>query len=221
MLSLLFLVLSTSVTAKAVDAGCNTLTVFNDLHRKLGVKEKESALSLHLKLMEVKRAIPELVRDRERWKSLYVDYETPFVHRLWLQLGEYRVYLHKIEPIESSLVSEPEKNALFHTHNWKSIVQVISGRYEMGVGYGPGIIFPPVEETVIVSENTIYSMTDPDDWHYVLPLEGPVYTLMIAGPKWDRETPTIPQKALGPLNEWQKSELFQFFEEAFPLPTEH
>lgn len=50
----------------------------------------------------VKKAMPELLRDPNRWKTLDVNYETPRVERVWTTFNEFRVYMHKIYPCQKA-----------------------------------------------------------------------------------------------------------------------
>ena len=59
------------------------------------------------------------------WKTLDVNYEPPQVHRMWVQHGDYRVNLHRIFPC---------KMPIYHPHPWPSVILVLDGEYEMGVG---------------------------------------------------------------------------------------
>ena len=58
-------------------------------------------------------------------------------------------------------------------------------------------------------------MTDPDAWHYVRPLGGPTFSLMVTGKPWDRPSPR-PGKELHPLTAGQVQELFGFFRARYP-----
>ncbi len=42
-----------------------------------------------------------LLQNESAWNSLNIDYEKPNVHRLWRQIGEYRLNLQRIFPCES------------------------------------------------------------------------------------------------------------------------
>ena len=82
-------------------------------------------------LEAVEQKLPELLRDEAGWNSLFIDYHPPTVERLWRTWGEYRVSLHRIHPCERG-------TALFHPHPWPSAMRILSGEYEMAVGYGSG-----------------------------------------------------------------------------------
>lgn len=154
-------------------------------------------------LAAAERALSGLLRERPlKWQSLDIDYHPPRVERLWqpfeLEGETYRIYLHKIYPCEPH-------EALFHPHPWPSAMRVVSGNYEMGIGYGTGIEPPPVAARMVVfaqshSRDFKYEMTDPNAWHYVRPLVVPAWTVMVTGRPWNREAPSSaePLKPLSP-----------------------
>ena len=160
-------------------------------------------------LEAVERALPRLLLDEQRWQGKFIDYHPPFVERLWLAWeGDCRVNLHRLLPCESSA-------ALFHPHPWPSIMRVLSGTYEMAVGYGPGQITPPPAAVLTVSGDLIYEMSEKDAWHYVRPVGEPCYSLMISGPPWDRWSPAA-SKPLSALDEEQRQRIFTFFRTRYP-----
>jgi len=139
-------------------------------------------------LAEVEDNLSVLLEDEERWNSLDVDYDPPRVERVWTEYGEYRVNLHKIHPCEK---------ALFHPHPWPSAVKVVSGSYEMAVGYEHGYdplgsfdqhVVPAQVTLIVLAKGSSYEMVDVRDWHYVRPLGGPSMSLMVTGRPWLRES---------------------------------
>lgn len=142
-------------------------------------------------LAEAEHSLGNLLYMSEPWNSLDVDYEPPRVERLWKD-WKYgcRIYLHRIHPCDT---------ALFHPHPWPSAVKVVSGQYEMGVGYGAGQERPPVASLTVLRSGSSYAMTDPNGWHWVRPLGEPSLSVMVTGPKWDRWSPS-PDFKLKPLS---------------------
>jgi hypothetical protein len=132
-------------------------------------------------LEAVEKALPELLTRRD-WNSLRVTYEPPEVERVWRTWDEHRILLHCIHPCAPG-------RPLVHPHPWPSIVKVLAGRYEMGVGHGPGVVSPPIAMTMIAGAGTTYAMTDRDSWHYVRPLDEPSFSVMVIGKPWQREMP--------------------------------
>lgn len=125
--------------------------------------------------------LPALLDQPERWSSLDVNYEPPRVERLWMDLDGHRVYLHRIHPCEK---------ALYHPHPWPSAIKIVSGSYEMGVGYGVGDAVPPEAARVRLAAGSSYVMVEPDGWHYVRPLgPDPSLSLMVTGERWQRWSP--------------------------------
>ncbi len=151
--------------------------------------------------------LDQLLRDPIGWNTMLVDYEPPTVYRLWRQLDDdHRIYLHRIHACEY---------ALFHAHPWPSVVQLISGEYEMAVGHGRGNMEPPIACTTRLVGGASYEMVDPDGWHYVRPISTVSWSLMITGRPWDRTSPgkhmTHPE-----LTETTAREILTYFREATP-----
>jgi hypothetical protein len=159
-------------------------------------------------LREVESELPVLLRDEASWKSVFIDYHPPTVERLWLPWRDYRVCLHRIYPCAPG-------EALFHPHPWPSVMRILSGEYEMAVGYGKGESPPPIAALMIAAGDFRYEMTDTDAWHYVRPLRVPTMSLMITGKPWDRPAPTA-SKLLRPLKPEQCAGIFAFFRERYP-----
>lgn len=158
-------------------------------------------------LRRVEEVLPELLLDEAGWETLFVDYHPPYVERLWRPWFGYRVYLHRIHPCS---VAE----ALFHPHPWPSAMRIVSGTYEMAVGFGEGEKVPPTAARIILSTGSEYEMTHPDGWHYVRPLGRPALSLMVTGTPWDRSSPKS-EKALSPLTTAKRDEILKFFREYY------
>ncbi len=143
-------------------------------------------------LGEIEDKMPKLLVDVSGWKSLDIDYDQPRVERVYRQYGDYRIYLHRIHACA-------EGESLLHPHPWPSIVRVISGIYEMGIGSSSTNEPPPVVAKVTFNlSGGIYEMPHRDGWHYVRPLAGVSHSLMVAGPPWNRWAPSS-NKPLKPL----------------------
>lgn len=157
----------------------------------------------------IEEDLPDLLfLQREAWKDVYVDYHAPFVERLWRPWKHYRIYLHRILPCASN-------EALFHPHPWPSAMKVVSGSYEMAIGYGSGMRAPPHAAKVILPKGSIYEMTEPDAWHYVRPIGGPSLSIMVTGEPWNRETHKSPTP-LSPLSFERREALFRDFFSHYP-----
>jgi len=155
-----------------------------------------------------------LLDDPDGWNSLDVDYEPPRVERLWRPFqGDYRLYLHRIYPCEK---------ALFHPHPWPSAVKIMTGSYEMGVGYrepnkllvgeDDGSEPPPVATTIILTKGSTYEMINPHGWHWVRPLGGTSYSIMVTGRPWEPRhwVPRADHK-LGPITNQAKADILALF----------
>ena len=93
-------------------------------------------------------------------------------------------------------------------------MRILTGEYEMAVGYGKGESPPPIAALMIAGGDFRYEMTDPDAWHYVRPLGVPTMSLMITGKPWARPAPTA-SKQLRPLSPEQCAEILAFFRERY------
>lgn len=135
-------------------------------------------------LYRVEDQLPLLLKDGiESWQSLDIDYEPPRVERLWRQVGDVRVNLHRIHPCVQ---------ALYHPHPWPSAVRVLCGKYEMGVAESDRLLaFSHLVEgdrevaKVILTEGAAYEMVNPTGWHYVMPIGQPSLSLMVTAKPWD------------------------------------
>jgi hypothetical protein len=161
-------------------------------------------------LSAVEKELPVLLQDEIAWKSVYVDYHPPTVERLWRSWHEFRVYLHRIHPC-------PPGQALFHAHPWPSAMRILSGKYEMAVGYGKGETPPPIAALMLAAGDFRYEMTDPDAWHYVRPIGEPTVSIMVTGKPWERPSPKS-GKPLHPLDAEQCEEIFRIFRQHYTKP---
>lgn len=145
-----------------------------------------TALTLLPALEAARSAAPDLLRTPV-WNSMAVRYEHPFVDRLWTPFEfegqSFRLSLHHIHPCELG-------QAFWHPHPWPSIVLLLRGKYEMGVGYGAGTSPPDSVLTCILEPGAIYEMVNPDAWHYVRPLDPQgSWSIMLSGEPWGRQMP--------------------------------
>lgn len=160
-------------------------------------------------LKQVEKKLPALLKQEDLWQTLNINYEKPHVERVWCPwvdyLGNhYRINLHRIHPCEYH-------EAFFHPHPWASAMRILAGKYEMSVGYGRGLVTPPVAATLILEKGSMYEMTDPDSWHYVRPLDEPVMSLMITSYPWKRAMPKSDKVVLSTLSDEAKKEIIQYF----------
>lgn len=146
------------------------------------------------KLEEVLSNLPQLLLNSEV-NTMYIDYHKPYVSRIWFQCGENRVFIHKIEPCDDSI------EALYHPHKWDSAMYICNGKYEMGIGHSDNNEIPKTDCKLILPKGTYYEMTEMDGWHYVNPIDGPCYTVMVSGRLNGREMPIEPNRGFRALNQ--------------------
>lgn len=158
-------------------------------------------------LHSIENMLPELLQKKDIWNSLYIDYYPPIVERVWTQIGDTRIYLHKIYPCKKN-------EALFHTHPWPSAMRIVKGSYEMMVGYSKDWIEPPTAAKIILSQNSQYEMTNIDGWHSVRPVDKPALTLMVTGKPWGKQSPKSPTP-LRPLSNEVKINLLNQFKKFY------
>lgn len=158
-------------------------------------------------LQNFKKELPLLLKDEAGWNSLYVDYSAPIVERLWREWNGYRIFLHKIHPCEYN-------QSLYHKHNWPSAMEIVYGKYEMGIGYGVSNTPPPIASRIILPMGSSYEMTEKNGWHYVRPLDTCAYSIMITGKPWGSGAPKS-ERPLRTLTAEESQKLFSFFRAAF------
>lgn len=126
---------------------------------------------------------------RHELHSMCIDYHPPTVKRIWFQVGDLRIYLHKIYPCDKSA------DALYHPHPWQSAIRIIEGKYEMGIGHSATKRPPLVTDCkLVLPSGSMYEMLDQDSWHWVNPIKDPVYTLMVTSKPNKRDIPLEPGK---------------------------
>lgn len=167
-------------------------------------------------LNEVKSKLPQLLLEKAQKgeiNTLYVDYHKPFVSRIWFQLDEInRVFLHGIQPCNSDI------EALWHFHPWESAIEIISGKYEMGIGHSEKNIIPSADCKIILAVDCPYEMINPNGWHYVAPTEKPSYSLMVTGKLFPRREMHIkPEKEFRKLTKTEILDILMNFSAAHDL----
>lgn len=145
--------------------------------------------------------LPNLMTQKSTWESLNINYEAPNVERIWKQYGDIRINLHRIFPSTKNF---------FHPHPWPCAVVILKGKYEMGLGYGSKR--PPVMSRSILNEGSKYEMVHKHAWHYIKPLDEPVYSVMVSGLPWvDVVSQNSNNISLAPLSNDVFKELFDIF----------
>lgn len=159
-------------------------------------------------LLEAEKELPFLLKRPSLWQSLFINYEKPFVERLWCPWKKYRLNLHKIHPC---LPGE----SFFHPHPWASAMKIVEGTYRMAVGYGEGLIEPPVATVCYLTPGSIYEMLDINAWHSVAPIDEPVYSIMLTDVPWNRSMPKSEKIRLSSLSDEKLSHLTKFFSDKY------
>lgn len=178
--------------------------------------------------------LPNLLREPDKWSSLYIDYEKPHLMRLYRQLGDVRINLHYFLPAQANEI-EPSKDVagtLYHPHPWFSVMRILEGRYTQWFGVANEVLKPehaPVDAARIAPEQAMvislgpgdyYSMTRARAWHQVIPFPNQaVSTIMVTAIPKDWDQPPIP----APIHQRQltgdeRTFMFAHFERFFPAP---
>lgn len=166
------------------------------------MKRKEK--SMLEKLHDTLKILPLWLNNTAGWNSLYIDYEKPYVERLWRQWGKIRVYLHIIHPCMANEV-------FFHNHAAKSAMKIVKGKYLMESGYIDDKKIKRVITTSLYTTGSEYEMTLRSAMHSVQPIGGTAMTIMISAPKWPNHTAPKPTKELYPLNDIRVKEILELF----------
>lgn len=150
--------------------------------------------------------LPGLLRQQGLWKSLDISHVPPRVERVWAQVNDMRVNLHRAHPCDSPL---------FHGHPWPCAVRVVTGSYEVAVGHGPPGDPPPEAATFLLGPGSVYEMADMDSWHYVTPIGSPSLSLMVSGRPWGLRG-VAPDEELRSLDSAAVSDILDLFRRLYP-----
>ena len=158
---------------------------------------------LHV-LQQIEERLPSMLHHPfTEWVGVDLDGESPRIERLWTQVEQFRVCLDRIHS---------STTASMHRHHWPSAMHVVSGRLEMSVGSGSGSTPPIVAATVLLNECNRFEMIHPDGWHAIRSLNGPVMSVVVTAPAWDREHAEVPAK---PLSSEGREAILRFFRERY------
>jgi len=142
-----------------------------------------------------------------RWNGIDVDFTPPKMMRLWTSYNGMKACLHKIYPILADGAEKP----FLHPHPWPCAIKILKGAYEMEVGHSATLSSPPISMKFVMPAGSSYEMLHKDIWHSVSPIDGPIYSIMLIGKKWNRE---MPKKHILPprmLNESEREQLINEF----------
>src|SRR5574338_855941 len=93
--------------------------------------------------------------------SSHIDYEKPYVNRLWVEWQGYRLYLHKISNVAAV------EDAFLHPHPWPSAMRIVQGSYTMDIGHSQTLDEPSVDMRIHLLRGNTYCMEHPHGWHRV------------------------------------------------------
>ncbi len=118
-----------------------------------------------------------LLKDNSNWDSLIVNRRKPHTYRVFTQIDEFRICLHKFDICDL-------QESFEHPHPWPGAFVVMEGSYQMKIGYSFDRESDPVQVAdFVMKKGSMYEITNPLTWHAVTPLET-TYTIMINGPAW-------------------------------------
>lgn len=142
----------------------------------------------------------------DSWNSLYIDYDKPYVKRLWKDIPEegVRLHVHEIEPCELD-------EAFYHGHAGVSVVYTMSGIQRMRVGSQAMSKDAPHDLVIDMPPKTIYLMNNPSSAHAVAPRLLPSFSLFVTWKPWENPDFPAPKstKPLNPLSDHEKKRLYQ------------
>lgn len=120
------------------------------------------------------------MKQEDKWESLVINRRKPYTYRAFYQNGDYRICLHRFESCD-------EHEAFYHPHPWPGAFLILSGSYQMKIGYSADRFSKPepVAE-FLMNEGSRYEISNPLSWHTVQP-ESAVYTIMVNGLPWSPE----------------------------------
>ena len=173
-----------------------------------------------LKTIEREQILNILSQPIEKFKTLYVDYEHPYVERLQFNLEDgHRIFFHVIHECKT-------EQALYHPHPWPSAMHVLKGIYETGLSYSEidehykhtetgelnSIIAKNEVAKLIIGHNAYgsayYEMLNPKGWHYVRPITT-CHTVMLTHTPWYSGNKAT--KPLVPLTDERANEIKEWF----------
>ncbi|MEI6400199.1 MAG: hypothetical protein WCO58_01600 [bacterium] len=116
--------------------------------------------------------------------------------------------MHKIESCDS------KKEALFHPHPWDSVIRIVKGAYEMGIGHSENEEAPVcIDSEIMLAPTSVYTMTEKNGWHYVSPLnDTPSYSLMVTANPNGRVMPIEPKKEFRKLDKVEIMDILDVFD---------
>jgi hypothetical protein len=144
-------------------------------------------------LGDIRPLLPQLL-EKEEWLGRRAINNNPIIDRIYCTVDGIRVCLHMMYPCATY-------ETMWHSHGWPSHIELVSGKQQVGFALDDkeyhkkgitivptptaGINCPDIDEVMILSRRQGYSMPVNKAWHYVRPLEGPSFSIMVNGPLVD------------------------------------
>lgn len=134
-------------------------------------------------ILELKNMLPvikNLCSYEDIWDSLIINRRKPHTTRVFTQLNEYRICLHRFEAASKS-------DCFAHPHGWPSAVLILDGAYWQEIGISKDLHSEPewiYEENL--QDGSSYSISNNRVWHKVVPYRT-TYTIMINGKPFEEQ----------------------------------
>lgn len=156
-------------------------------------------------LRDIEEQMPNFLKI-ESWRSLYIDYDYPYVERVYLDWEEYRINLHIIHPIPEGQVP------YYHPHPWPSACRILRNAYRMRLGLEVEPDHVVDVSNLVMSRNSAYEMVFPNTWHAIEPLNNVnVPSLMITGKPYGIVIPNQAGHQLKELSQERVESILELF----------
>lgn len=162
-------------------------------------------------LFESKKDLPFLIEQTD-WDTKFVDYDKPFVQRMYRRIVENRMSIH-------SILQCSQEEAYFHAHDYASAMMIFDGIYRMAIGYKTNKEDPKIDDVVTLYPGEVYYMDDPNQFHSVFPTTKKTLTMMVTGKPWELPFKPTATKVLGPLDIQTVEEMRQNLRDCFNTET--
>lgn len=152
---------------------------------------------------------------------MYIDYQPPFLMRIFIQVGCVRINLHYFLPAEdvsaAQALSDAYNENLYHPHAWASAMRIVDGRYRQykGMANRRGLDAVPLKAGPYEYQaGDSYVMEDPWAWHQVIPYPNEAVTTVmvtVIPEGWDQDVPKS-TTVLCPLTQGELNFMFAHFQ---------
>lgn len=114
------------------------------------------------------------------WESIVINKRKPHTYRAFIMVDDFRICLHRFEACTAD-------DSFAHPHPWPSSMLVLSGTYDMQVGYSDDLDDGKPDPVIEVTLNagSMYHMHQRQTWHKVIP-RTQCFSLMVNGPRWEK-----------------------------------